>query len=418
MLLSLDDLVASGEENFFDLGGWIDAAGDLQPEVTATSQNTFSNRDNVAILYSAFNNDALSNSRFWYHAELFSNDRLRPLLGTVHAPDLGKVLDILKNAALLCYYFFFPAHEELLPNHERNSVPLEPCTNVEAKEFNSFAGEWACMSVLLERSDPAGNFLPSFLGFTGRLTQNATAAQAADQDNLAKGLVMTVAPFNNPQVALIEEHPQLFVSNGTHAFYLAPGTNTLVFPADSQPYDYCGRFEGTPLPAQPYPSYTSPGVGVAIVFGKMLAGNGLFGPIGALAGLIWGAVELAQGNYGEDLGVVGSATDTVIPNDDTGPPGTGKVVRPKGLAVPLDGTDQQDWMSQQGLVAPDGRRYDFLVDRNSQLWWPGDFQGGYQGRWGPRVEQDPFDRRAGMKFPAFWRMFFLALANGKAQSVF
>jgi hypothetical protein len=81
--------------------------------------------------------------------------------------------------------------------------------------------------------------------------------------------------------------------------------------------------------------------------------------------------------------------------------------------VPLAGANLQDWLSQQGFVSPDGRRSDFIVDRNSQLWWPGDFQGGYQGRWGPRVEADPFDRRAGMKFPTFWRSFFIAFANGK-----
>ena len=50
----------------------------------------------------------------------------------------------------------------------------------------------------------------------------------------------------------------------------------------------------------------------------------------------------------------------------------------------------------------DGRRYDFIVDRSTQPWWPGDFnQGGYMGRWGPRVETDPFGRRAGMRFPGF-----------------
>ena len=42
---------------------------------------------------------------------------------------------------------------------------------------------------------------------------------------------------------------------------------------------------------------------------------------------------------------------------------------------------------------------------------------GYQGRWGPRVESDPFSRRAGMRFPMFWRTFFLALADGKDKKV-
>ncbi len=65
---------------------------------------------------------------------------------------------------------------------------------------------------------------------------------------------------------------------------------------------------------------------------------------------------------------------------------------------------------------PAGRRYDFVVGRGTQPWWTGDFnQGGYLGRWGPRVETDPFGRRAGMRVPAFWRLFFLAFANGKAS---
>jgi hypothetical protein len=37
------------------------------------------------------------------------------------------------------------------------------------------------------------------------------------------------------------------------------------------------------------------------------------------------------------------------------------------------------------------------------------------GRRGPRVETDPFGRRAGMRFLAFWRLFFLAFANWKAS---
>jgi hypothetical protein len=94
--------------------------------------------------------------------------------------------------------------------------------------------------------------------------------------------------------------------------------------------------------------------------------------------------------------------------DVAGNPGTGKVVRPVGLTVPDAGPDVQNWTSAQGLVI-DGCRYDFIVDRSTQSWGPADFnQGGYMGRWGPRVETDPFGRRAGTRFPAFWRLFFLA----------
>ena len=268
------------------------------------------------------------------------------------------------------------------------------------------------MAVLLERSDPEADLAPSFLGFTGRLTQGASAAQAvvtSDGSDAPKGLVMTVIPFNDPQVQLIGEHPQLFVSNGTHAFYLASGTNTLVYPVDSQPY-YCGLFEGTPIPTPA--SGLDPNYFPQVWIGKALAGFDVFGAIGVVAGFIWGLVEFVEGLYNVISGE--SPAGTATADDETGDPGTGIVVRPKGLSVPLAGGTPQDWLSQQGLVAPDG----FLVDRNSQLWWPVGSQAGYQGRWGPRVETDPFTRRAGMKFPAFWWSFFIAFANGKEAGVF
>ena len=65
-----------------------------------------------------------------------------------------------------------------------------------------------------------------------------------------------------------------------------------------------------------------------------------------------------------------------------------------------------------------GKPYDHLVDHDKQPWWPSDSGlSGYQGRWGPRVAGDPFGRRAGMRFPTFWRTFFLALADGKDTKV-
>jgi hypothetical protein len=401
--------VPATQETFFDLGGWKDASGTPQPKVTATSQNTYSNRDQVAVLYGSSGNEQLFNSRFWYHVEFFNSDQLLNLLSTVPAPDLVTVLHSLNNPALLCYYFFFPAHEEPTANM---APPLATtCTNVEAAEFNCFAGEWGCMAVLLERGDSDVIFNPSFIGFSGRLTQNATTAQVTDGNNFDKGLVMTVSPFSKAQA--IAEHPRLFVSKGTHAFYLESGTKTLQFPADSAPYD-CGLFEGDVTTPPSLPD-TNPLIGAGIVLGKLVAGSAMFGAIGALAGFVWGAVEYVQGDYG-GLGIVGTGTTTATATDTTADASTGIVVRPKGLAMP--GANLQDWLSEQGLVAPDGRHYDFIVDRSTQLWWPGEFgQGGYQGRWGPRVETDPFARRAGMKFPAFWRLFFLAFAKGKAQGV-
>jgi hypothetical protein len=58
------------------------------------------------------------------------------------------------------------------------------------------------------------------------------------------------------------------------------------------------------------------------------------------------------------------------------------------------------------------RAYSHLVDRDAQVWWPNMLSnGGFRGRWGPRCSLDPFARRAGMRFPEFWRMFFIAMAK-------
>ena len=61
---------------------------------------------------------------------------------------------------------------------------------------------------------------------------------------------------------------------------------------------------------------------------------------------------------------------------------------------------------------PHDPEHQFIVDRATQIWWPGDDdKSGYRGRWGPLVVDDPFKRRSGMRFPKFWRMFFVAMAK-------
>ena len=102
-------LNTASEERFLDLSGWKDAAGMAEPKVTAASKNTYSNRAAVATRYDSGD---LADSKYWYHVEVFENARLRRLLSTVRAPNLVKVLDSRMNAALLSYYFFFPAHDE------------------------------------------------------------------------------------------------------------------------------------------------------------------------------------------------------------------------------------------------------------------------------------------------------------------
>jgi hypothetical protein len=338
------------------------------------------------------------------HAELIAADRLRRLLATVRAPDLVKVYDTLQNAALLNYYFFHPAHEESLAG----------CTNTEGVEFGCFAGQWGCLSLLLERADANSGYRPSYIGTSARLlAAPSMMAQAADDDDTAKRTVMTVNAFS--KATLNDGHPRIFVAKGSHALYLAPGSYAVAYPNESHP-NFCGGFEGIPPPpAQPETHLAdNPLAAQGLFWAKVAAGSSLLGALGAAAGAIWGIVEYAEANHGLNVVGTGSPADNPAP-DVAGSPGTGKTVQPAGVTVPDAGGDVQNWTSAQGLTIA-GRRYDFIVDRSTQPWWPGDFnQGGYLGRWGPRVETDPFGRRAGMRFPAFWRLFFLAFANGKAS---
>jgi hypothetical protein len=103
----------------------------------------------------------------------------------------------------------------------------------------------------------------------------------------------------------------------------------------------------------------------------------------------------------------------------------GKVIHPFGLDPPDVNLDAEKipWpkmTSEADLtITTNGRRYSLLVDRvnpdpkKRQIWWPPpDRNGrGFSGRWGPRVTDDPKDRRSGMAFPDYWEMFLSALAK-------
>ena len=95
---------------------------------------------------------------------------------------------------------------------------------------------------------------------------------------------------------------------------------------------------------------------------------------------------------------------------------SGVMVGPRDLALnnqKFPGADFVFWSVQQNLKI-EGRHYDFIVDREKQIWWPSDDgKSGYRGRWGPLVANDPFRRRSGMRFPKFWKMFFVALAKNQ-----
>ncbi len=412
------------ELRFFELAGWkIPAgftengepivAGHHEGGVTETSINRYSDRDEVARLYNTNAEPQLTNSRFWYHAELFDTQRLRVLTArddpSLPIPDLlSRVFSRLvsRNPALLCYYFFFPAHDESL---------AAPCdSEVSGKEFASFAGEWACMAILLVRPSETVQYQPTWIGFTGR--RNAGSLQALDPE---KRIGMSVHRWGRTEVhqadlpETVGDHPKLFVAAGTHSLYLQPGTHSVQpYPPESFP-QWCGQFDSPDALDQHRKSHPPPEQkSSTAAWIKILGGFRLGGVPGLLAGAAWAALEGLP--LGPGIDAVGTAPDPSQPTPDVAPgPGAfGKVVHPKDLPLTdPPGAEFVKWAADENVEVA-GRHYNFIVNRSAQVWWPSDDgRSGYRGRWGPLVTKDPVTRRSGMRFPEFWRMFFKALVQ-------
>ncbi len=402
------------KECFLDLAGW-EAPGSPFP-----SANRYANLDRIADLY---NTDTdLNGSRFWYHAEFFDADRLRPLFNSaletgdtiIHFIDLFSGSNpFLIAPELICYYLFYPGHDE----------GLSGCPFVDqAKEFGSFAGDWTCVSILLDRPSPSADRAPKWIGLSNR---NTGIIKVGDKE-VRTG--MRVLLWSAAEV-FQETHPRLAVARGSHALYLTTEQPSVVGPLTSNDptTGSCGLSEAPAGEIPPLPDDDTTvgdvfGVigGVFVVIAKMVAGAGIgsiLGPLGAavggISGLIAGALEESSG-----LDVVGVApAGPSSPTVDTVNTSSGKVVHPKGMRPPdVDQSRSNDWQSEDNHII-DGRRYDSTVDREVQILWPGDpMYKGYTGRWGPRMESDPQTRRAGMRFPNFWLLFFDALVRNAHPS--
>jgi hypothetical protein len=415
----LDD-TPTNRDLFLDLAGW------MPPTAELPQARRFANLEAIANRY-ADAADSLSASQFWYHAELFDKERLgalfaneverggkdlRPLIATSDAPAP------FREPRLLCYYLFFPGHDEGLAGCD--AVPS-------ARMFASFAGEWGCYAVLLDGKGPDGPFVPRYVGLSMR---NVGVAS-----HLGEEVRVGMRLFAWEKIQAQDEHARLLVAKGTHALYLPTEAADVVkaFTPDDPGRNSCGLAEpvstamgdGTDnITAPPFlmPSGEDFANTVKIIAGA--AGGGLIGlvggPVGAIVGAVAGAVAggvwgIAEIDPHSDPGpappppapIPGPAADTV-PSTAAGPAG-GKVVHPVGVVPPEAANGRGvPWHHEPLNVA--GRRYDIVVDRETQILWAGDpVFPGYPGRWGPRVEADPQPRRAGMRFPKFWHMVFSEL---------
>ncbi|WP_353070039.1 hypothetical protein RBB75_07380 [Tunturibacter empetritectus] len=379
------------EERFFDFAGW-DTPVDPPNEITAATINRHAALN--AIDYSS----PLKGSQPWYYVEFMSNQDLLKFTSTRTPNGLDLFRLVANNAQLsapsaLVYHFLFPLHFE----------GLEGCEAAgEGANFASFGGEWASMAVLIDSSNT-----PIFIGLTSRNIGDPSILGDEDQRVGMQVFKWTDAVLGTGGDA----HPLLFVSVGTHGLYLTPGPhNVTPFTAGiSAGGGSCGAVEklddvisgeavlspGTPPGTQPPPTW--------VVVLKLL---------GLVVGWVVLGIEEAEGwsTFGS---TEVDATPNAVSTDQTGTTTFGTILAPAAITVPgFTATRQIDWQVNPFTApAPDGRKYDFVIDRTSQVWWvPRTESAGWDGRWGPRVTNDPNNRRAGMRCPDFMEMFLEGIA--------
>jgi hypothetical protein len=422
-----DHIVADAtHERFLEVGGWKNRDEASEPSVTGASTNPYVDRTEILRRYGT----DLADSKFWYHVELFDTARLKALAAKVAGGfDLTATLTRnFANPILLCYYFFYPAHEQ--------SIGEDACANIEAKEFASHAGDWHCFALLLDGQGPPSPdaYTPLFFGVTGsRPAPDVTGGKETFRPHAfdSEGRVtLKVEPWRKGSAStavqpdVVDGHPQFYVARGSHSMYTTPGEHEVSPFEDSKVPAGCGKFDSPsaippPPPPDPPPAPDDSTIfdnGWVMILVKMCAG--FLNPVGVVIGLVAGIIEgipKITTPFGAGSSAPGPPPAFDPPNADAAPtaPGQGITVRPEGLAIPGITENLFNWEADQGVQSPAGRTYDFVVDRTTQVWWPSDDgTKGFRGRWGQRVASDPVPHRAGVKFPEFWKMMLTALEQG------
>ncbi|MCC7367761.1 MAG: hypothetical protein IT306_05030 [Chloroflexi bacterium] len=374
------------EDRFMELDGW-EPSVPSPNEVTATSNNrhpSLSDPERYAT--------ALQGAKPWYYVEYFNNQQLLREFGqrTPNGLDLFRVITNARLSApkLLVFHFFYALHEE----------PLRGCEEAgEGQTFATFAGEWTSVAVLLNSANE-----PLYIGLTSRNVGDPTSVPTEEHR-----LGMIVRPWKD--VERIGEHPKIYVSRGTHGNYLTTGLH------DAQPFTpgdidisqgTCAQIEALDDVIAGGEAETiegesgSPGIIVLKILGSMVV----------LPATPWLIGEDMWGTFATEIPAI---EPNRKPRDETGGPLFGLILKPDGVFVPEQASAQRTVAWPTAMPAEGVRpRYDFVVDRETQAWWPPlGANPGYVGRWGPRVTNDPKRRRSGMRCPTFSLMFLQALAT-------
>ena len=414
------------EDQFLTFADWEDPTSVTTPSVTPGTANRHSSLNKIAEAYRpSIATAGLANSQFWYYAEILDKTALLSLLRQTPKEQwlslpLEKLVNDLPEPKLILYHLFYPAHEE----------PLEGCEGFgDGSQFASFAGEWGCVAVL-ESVVPGitESRAPVVIGVTQR---NVGPLSTTDDEGR---IGMTVQPWLNVAVEPGHlTHPKVYVARGTHSNYLSTGDTGVhsMTPFSGEAFDIsrnsCGQVEtvddavaGVPAVLPPH----APRGADPIVLAKVGVGGlvplGVFGLlVGAFSTLAEALIDEFLEPFGTELpGPSPASRPTDVTPSTTG--GFGRAIIPLGVGVTEPVTSGVPWRTSPeqapgGEVSTsDGKRYGFIVDRGTQVWWPTRAdRRGYDGRWGAAVDHDPKARRSGMRLPRFWFMFLLALARAR-----
>jgi hypothetical protein len=385
---------------FLQLAGW-------EPFVTAPAEVTAKTENNFPTLGDNLYDKALQGSQPWYYAEYFTNQELLTEFGKETPNGLDIFNAVINNIRLsrprlLVYHFLYALHEE----------PLRGCEKAgDGDKFSTFAGEWTSVAILIDSSGE-----PLYIGLTSR--------NIGSQNNMTvedSRLSIMIHPWKD--VARVGDHPKVFVSKGTHGNYLTPGPHDLIpfTPGDVD------LNQGTCAEIEKLDNVISggeeviipghPGTSSEISIAKIVAATSIFGKLGGAligftVGLVWASIE-GLANMSTFSGVNLAMKPDRKPKDEAGGPDFGLILRPENLSIPerTSANRLENWPTKMPS-SKDNPRFEFIVDRDTQPWWPPRSKSvGYSGRWGPRVTNDPKDRRTGMRCPSFPIAFLEAIAR-------
>lgn len=452
-----------GPDWFLELGGWMldDSNMTSVPGVTGPGEYPYANDTEILVRTGGVGQSgtgAFVGASPWYHFEFFNTSQLEvlalpgmgeqdPVTGPLPNtnPDLSEIVASIPNAMLLCYYFFFPYHEQTC-----SSATGATCGTVQSRMLASHAGDWQCLAILLggpgdfptTTADPIPPTLPPpvFIGLTGLRPERDDIGgghldyppNSFDNENR---IVMKVDRYSSQMTVNLDGHdkPVVYVANGTHSLYVDSGAHpTDPFLDGTQPQT-CGKYDD-PAAASTDGGSSAAGPAADLRFLALTAKIFLV-PFGFL----WCAGELGLFDNGTNIGDSGrtnvNGPDPVTSDSDQTADG-GMVIAPgwmtqnafgRELAQSLN-VDEKRLLPWAGEPLPGASAFeevanpDMIVDRSRQAWWPVEdnprYPGTFNGHWGQCVTTDPYGRRAGPRFPPFWRMFLLALEDGRTKGIF